>query len=248
MAIGVVVCAALLAAPAAAQDDGPGTVTVAYFMDVEPGKILAFEEVYKTHVQWHAKQNDTSRWNTWERISGESLGFVVRSPGHHWKDFDATAEFDMADREHFLRTVGEHVVSIGASYTEALVHVSNLPEDNSPPPLVTVYEMRLKGGTEMAFIDGITKVHKALTDSDWPGHWVWLAETSGGSAPTFSLVLLHSSWADLAQPEKPFWVVMEEVYGRTGATQLKAMFDEAVAEQTSEMYAYREDLSYVPSN
>src|SRR5438045_8746898 len=61
-----------------------------YFSDLKPGATVAqFEAGRKKHNAFHASQNDTFTWNTWEVVTGDHPGrYVTGTCGHSWKDFD----------------------------------------------------------------------------------------------------------------------------------------------------------------
>ena len=243
LALGLV---CLAAAPLAAQDEMPGKLARAFTVNVSPGNILAFEESYKKHIKWHADKGDKWTWDTWQVASGDFGEYVIRTPGHFWGDFD-NPPFGMEDRDHFLEHCAQHVDSVSSTFTELMPDVSRLPAPDAKRPLVTVIEMKIAPGGVLDFMHAIARVDEAIDETEWPAEYAWLAQLSGGEGPTFYLVLLHKSWADVADPEIPFPMMLEEALGRPEATAIMDIFDEVVAYQHSKMYEYREDLSHSPS-
>ena len=242
-----IVLVALLFVPQAVAQEEPGPLARAFFLKVAPPNILEFEKAYAAHIGWHRQQNDTWRWDTWQRISGRELGvYVVRTPGHLWKDFDESPLGD-ADRQHFLKDAGRYVDSIDGSLTTLLTDVSRLPEGDATSPLISVIVFRLTPGGLPDFLHGITQTHEAVVKSERPIQYAWLQVLNGGHGPRMVLILFHKNWVDVKGPDTPFWVMIEEIYGRQGTTGLQELFSDVIESQETLMYRYREDLSYVPS-
>ncbi len=237
----------LLATSVTAQDEEPGTLARGFTVTVSPKNVLAFEEAYKKHIEWHAKKEDKWTWDTWQVAAGEDVGrYVIRTPGHHWADFDSPP-FGMEDRDHFLEHCAAYVDSVSSVFTDVMSDVSKLPAPDAKIPLITVIEMRIAPGGVMDFMHAITRIHEAIAESNWPAEYVWLTQMHGGEGPTFYLVLLHKNWADAAEPEVPFPAMLEGALGRPEATAVLDLLNEVIVYQKSTMYEYREDLSYSPS-
>ena len=168
----------LLGSTAIAQDQP--TVSRAFILHVSPANALEFEDAYKQHIAWHGKNNDPWRWDTWERISGDELGvYVVRTPGHYWKDFDSSP-LGAADREHFLKNVAAQVDSVDSTIANLLVNVSQLPEGDADLNLVSVVSFLLRPGGTEDFLHGIGKAHEAIVEAKRPVHHGWLMVMNGG--------------------------------------------------------------------
>ena len=232
-----------------AQEE-PGTLARTFFVNVKPGMVIEFEKAYKGHVEWHRRNNDTWRWDAWEVVNGDNLGqYVVRSPGHHWSDFDGNPELRAADRDHYLTNVAEYVESNSSKIVQMLTELSRWPEGEEPPAYVTVIQFRVRYGSSEKFTYALEKVNKAIDKSNWPsrGH-AWLEVVNGGEQPTYVLVLPRTSWADMKVPDKPLWAMIEEVYGRQGSENLQKVFRKLVVSETSSIARYRSDLTSLPSN
>ena len=243
-----VVSMLLLALPVAAQDE-PGTLAQEYFMKVKPSKAQAFEEAFTAHTEWH-RNNDPRHWDTWQIINGENLGsYVVRSPGHRWEDFDIDPELGTADDEHFLTHVALHGASISSRIVNVIPEVTNWPyAETEHPALVTVLEFKLRYNKASDFAYAVRKVSKAIRESNYPSRGAaWLTVVNGGEQPTFILVQPRKNWADMKGPDKPLWTMLEEVYGRKGADNLRKLVSKVVVSLTSSIAQYRPDLSSVPT-
>jgi len=87
-----------------AQEEA-GDIARAFVVKAKPGMEQKFEEAYKKHIAWHEQQNDDWTWDTWQFQTGERFGqYMIRTEDHHWQDFDATADFQVADGKHFTDT------------------------------------------------------------------------------------------------------------------------------------------------
>ncbi len=243
----VVLSLLLLALPVLAQDE-PGNLARAFFLTIKPGMTQQFEAAYKQHIAWHRQQNDTWEWHTWQYETGERLGqYLVRTPGHHWEDFDAHAEFSAADTADFSAGAGQYVESVSSTFSRVLPKVSRWPEGNARPAFVEVLTFRLRYGAGREFNYAIKKINEAINKSDWPVHYAWLTTVSGGKLGTYTLVLPHKNWADFKDPEKPFAAMLEEVYGRVEAGKVLKALTKSVLSESSQILRFRPELSYTPS-
>ena len=242
----VVLSLLLLALPVLAQDE-PGTLARGFFLTIKPGMTQQFEEAYKQHIAWHRQQNDTWAWHTWQYETGERLGqYLVRTPGHHWEDFDAQAEFGEADSADFFAGAGQYVSSASSTFSRLLPKVSRWPEGDAIPAFVEVLTFRLRYGSAREFNYAIKKINEAINKSDWPIHYAWLTTVSGGELGTYILVIPHKNWADFKEPEKSFPAMLEEVYGRVEAGKVLKALTKSVLSESSQILRFRPDLSYIP--
>ncbi len=236
----------LLALPVLAQDE-PGTLARGFSLTIKPGMAQQFEEAYKQHIAWHRQQNDTWEWHTWQYETGERLGqYLVRTPGHHWEDFDAHAEFSAADTADFVAGAGQYVASVSSTFSRVLPKVSRWLEGDARPAFVEVLTFRLRYGASGEFNYLIKKINEAINKSDWPVHYAWLTTVSGGKLGTYTLVLPRKNWADFKEPEKPFPAMLEGVYGRVETDKLLKAFSKSVLSESSQIARFRPDLSYIP--
>ena len=236
----------LVALPVLAQDE-PGTLARGFFLTVKPGMTQQFEEAYKQHIAWHRQQNDTWEWHTWQYETGAQLGqYLVRTPGHHWEDFDAQAEFGAADSAHFFAGAGQYVSSARSGFSRSLPKVSRWPEGDAIPAFVEVLTFRLRYGSAREFNYAIKKINEAINKSDWPIHYGWETTVSGGELGTYILVLPHKNWADFKEPDKSFPAMLEEVYGRVEAGKVLKALTKSVLSESSQILRFRPDLSYIP--
>ena len=239
-------CLVLAALPALAQDEEPGTLWQEFFVTAKPGHEQQFEAGYKAHAEWH-RANDSWTWHTWQVVNGKHLGqYIARTGGHHWADFDGRENMNEADGKHFNEYVLPHVQSTSSRIVQDMLTISKWPEGDMPP-LVNVITFHVKYGADQEFVHAISQISEAIEKSNWPTTgYAWLTVVNGGRTPTYILALPHSSWADMAEPEKSIWAMLEEVYGKEGAGKIMGTFSKTVESETSFIVTFREDLSSIP--
>jgi hypothetical protein len=80
-----------VAAPLMAQDEEmpPPMVAKNHFVTANPGQALEFEAAYKGHLEFHANNNDSWYWHTWQIANGQDFGqYIIRTGNHSWSDFE----------------------------------------------------------------------------------------------------------------------------------------------------------------
>ncbi len=229
-----------------AEEEQP-TIARGYLLEVLPGHEMQFEAGLKQQIEWYKQNKETWHWHTWEMETGENTGqFVFRSPNHLWKDLDERSSRAELAGAHFKKAVRPHLASMHGTISKYLPKVSSWPEDLGRVPMVSVYKFHLNYGMGEEFVEVIGKIHNAIQSSDWGLNYAWVAAVSGSEVPSFSLVIPHSSWTDMAGPEKPFWTMMEEAVGKAGSKDIKAGLVKCVRSETSALARFRPELSYVP--
>lgn len=234
---------AALAIPAAAQQQP--TLSVAYFVEVEGGKAIEFENALKGHLQWLGQQGETWAWNTWLRAIGDDLTvYVIISGGHTFQDLDARAAFQAQNRQRWLANVGPFTEKISSRLSITRPDISRAPE--GPFSMAWVFANTVRPGKEAEYEHALKQVHEAIGKTNWPVKYFFTQTIVGGALPTYTLVLPGSSWSDFAPPAKSFEAMLEEAYGREGARQLMEIFGKTEESAGSWVYLHRPDLSYAP--
>jgi hypothetical protein len=235
--------AAVLALPAGAEDMMVSRVTV---WTVKPGMEAKFEEGLKRHNDFHRRQSDPLALSTFQVQSGPGGGAYIRLAGdRHWSDFDAEEAMAKADQADSAVNTDPYIASATTSYYRLLADVSRPKE--SPSSMYALAFYRAKFAKSRDFMRAARKIHEGIGKTQWPVHYAWFALVNGGEGPEFVLSLPRDKWADFNPPEKPFDKMMEEAFGRAEADSIGETFDNAVAGVSSEIVAYRADLSYVPA-
>ena len=241
-----VLATTVLAVPAQAQEE-PGTLARNYYIKVKAGHTADFEEAMKKQIQWYGQNDESWAWHAWQWETGDQAGqFMLRSPGHHWKDLDDRAERTARATAHFQEVVGPHLESLGASIGQILPDVSHWPDDYGDVSMVSVYDFRVHYGMDEDFRETIGQIHEAIGEAKWPVTYAWGVTVSGGEVPNYWLVIPHKSWADMQGPEKPFWEMMEETVGRKDAGAIRASLRDCIKEERRSLARFRPDLSYIP--
>jgi hypothetical protein len=178
-----------------------------------------FEAALKAHIQWRADNGDPWTWGVSSVEVGADLGeYRIRSAGHSWADFDAyDADFGPRGLLHWNATVAPLVEGVSSSISGSNPALNNPAPAGTPLAFVTVNVYSLRPGREQDFAGAAASATEILVKHDFGGHFVWTTPiTGGGPGPTMSLVTLHSSWADMAEPNPTFPSIMIEELGEDG--------------------------------
>lgn len=236
-----------IAWPVLAQDS-PGPIARVFWVTPKLGMEQQFIDGYKEHLAWHREQNDSWAWDTWTYDSGDRLGqYVIRTGGHHWKDFDTHADMARADEENYLATTHPYVQSVSSRYTQTHFDLSMLPEAGEEFPLIRVTEYRVHANRIPDFLHAFTKYKAAAEKTERPTHYVLIETVAGGPEASFATVGLHKSYEGLKPLEQTVGEMMQEVYGPAEAQSLFEMFFGSVASMETNILRYVPELSYEPA-
>ena len=71
----------------AEEDEKPGMLARVFHVKPKVGMLKEFKEAYKTHIEWHQKQDDDWHWTTYSVQAGEDIGeFIIITGGHNSRD------------------------------------------------------------------------------------------------------------------------------------------------------------------
>ncbi len=85
---------------------------------------------------------------------------------------------------------------------------------------------------------------KSLFKDEWSWHtWQWITVDKVGQY-VFRSPAHH--WADMADPETPFWKMMEDTAGRAETDSVRKDLISCVEKQTSALAKFRPERSYIP--
>ncbi|MBI4462687.1 MAG: hypothetical protein HY653_07270 [Acidobacteria bacterium] len=243
----VAVSLVLLALPALAQQEGQN-VSRAYWVKPKAGMELQYEEAYKKHIAWHRQQKDTWTWTTFQVEAGDGVGqFITVTAGHRWADFDKPSVSPDADRADALANTGPYTESVRSVFSVFRGDISRPPAPGQVLPVSQTIRFHLNPGRSADFAYVVRKVHEAIGKTNRPGNYFWLERVAGEETPTFVLVLPRKDWADFEPQATPIWEMMEEVYGRQEAEELRALQNKAIHCTSSYILRHRPDLSYTPA-
>ncbi|MFP4002910.1 MAG: hypothetical protein ACLFV8_03970 [Alphaproteobacteria bacterium] len=236
----------VMAAAPAVRAAAPGEVGMLFHVQARDGGKEAFEAGYKRHLEWHRRNRDTWRWPAWEILTGERAGHYLEGTfGHEWPGLDRRLKpaEDAADHETNVDPyVSHHVRHIlirrsGVSRGHAL-------EDADPAPFLRLVTYRLRPGTEEAFEQVLTAMHRATEQVDWHKSYAWYALVDGGPLPLYLLVIPVRDFAGLAPSEQTIPGILSG--GPQEGQRHLAAYRESVVTVRSELLRFREDLSYLP--
>jgi hypothetical protein len=248
IAIGVCFALMSVALPLVAQDHAGNIARVA-FWTIKAGMIDEFEEGLKKHNAFHGSANDPGALHTWVIVNGPSAGQYVRaSIGNDWADFDREGVPSEADARDVAANLDPYLETDVPQHYLFLSDISKPPASEGIAPMSNIIFFRLHQDGEQAFRETITKVHEAISKTEWPSRgYFWHELWSGGAHPTFVLVLPMENWADMAPIEPSFPAMIIEAYGPEEGTALLETFGKTIKKQWSQIHQYRPDLSYVPA-
>lgn len=248
---GLIVAATLtlaIGSPGVAQEK-PGAIAQVIVTKVKAGMGKQYQEGRKRHMAWHKKQGDTWNWNTWEVMSGADTGaYVTVSLGHHWKDFDTwEGKFGQGDTADVDLNMTPYTESATVAYYEFLADLSRPPAGSGPTKMAEVVHFLLKPGKAPEFRHALQRAHEAIGKTSWPVNYFWYELANGGEGPHFVLVLPHNSFAEIAEPEMSFPAMLTKAFGPYEAGVILASFDQGSKSQSSEIIAFRPELSHIAS-
>jgi len=241
------VVALLLLATSVLAQSSPQVVSEVNFSMPKAGMTAQWESGRKQHSAFHVAQKDT--WNifVWEITTGErSGGYIMASPGHNWKDFDARDAFNKLDRPDVEKTMGASTAGGGTSYYVFRDDLSLTKPPSTPAKMRTSATYSVIPEHVNDFLDAVKKINAAIQKTNYPtkpSRWYQLA--NGGDVPTFVLVTDRASWSDMEPAEKKLEDALKEAYGDSGPQTLDQL-RRSCHRIVTEMSVFRSDLSYMP--
>jgi hypothetical protein len=235
----------LLLATSALAQSSPQMVSEANISMPKSGMTAQWEAGRKAHSAFHAAQKDTWSVLVWEVVTGERTGaYLMVSPGHNWKDFDARDAFNKLDRPDVEKNMGPYTAGGGTSYYVFRDDLSLTKPPATPAKMRTTATYSVIPEHLNDFTDAIKKINGAIQKTNYPAKPSrWYAMANGGDAPTFVLITDRASWGDMEPADKKLEDALKETYGDSGALdQLR----HSCHRITTEMSVFRADLSYLP--
>ncbi len=243
IALGAIALMLLAGSVLAQQPMGQGDLGRVYV--TRPKNVKDYEAGRKRHMAFHAKQNDTWAWYTYEVVAGDNAGeYITATFGHKWADFDTWSQkLEAADTADADINLAPYSAGGSNAFYRYRADMSLAPPPDPPTPYSSVSFFVVKNAGD--FINSVRKINEGLKKVNWPTKSAWWQLVLGGE-PVFVLVTERKNWADFAPPPKSLDEAMAEAYGQEqGAAILKEV--RANIDKTwSEAIKYRADLSYVP--
>src|ERR1700732_889157 len=248
--LGSILGISLLMAASGLAQEKPGNISALEFQTPKNGMVKQYEEGRKQKAEWHKQQKDTQPLYVWEIVSGDQTGtYIVGRLGQHWADFDKPSVPEQADIDEFNKVIGTYVQSLVTHYSALLPKVSKPPDSTVPSKFSEVITFRVRPGKGDDFRSAMARITEAIEKTKWPVHYLWYALASGGTVPTYVLILPRANWADFEdKPDvKPFPEMLKDAFGQAEADSITKRLDSSIESETSEIVQFRPDLSYLPS-
>jgi hypothetical protein len=243
----VLFCSLLSVSASILAQSSPQMVSEVHVTTPKPGMTAQWEAGRKEHFAFHAAQKDT--WNifVWQIITGERTGaYMLASPGHNWKDFEARDGFNKVDVPNIQKTMGAYTANSTMAYYVYRDDLSATKPPATPAKMRTTAYYTIIPEHVNDFIDAVKKISAAIQKTNYPSKPSrWYSLVNGGESPTFVLITDRASWADMEPSEKKLDDVLKEAYGETGP-QVLDQLRRSCRHIVTENSVFRADLSYIP--
>jgi hypothetical protein len=239
--------AMLFIAISALAQSSPQMVSEVNVSAPKPGMSAQWEAGRKQHSAFHAAQKDTWSIFVWENLTGEHSGsYVMASPGHNWKDFDAREAFNKLDGPDVEKNITPYAAGGGTAYYVYRDDLSLAKPPATPAKMRTTATYHVIPEHLNDFIDAVKKINSAIQKTNYPVKPSRVYQlANGGDAPMFILVTDRASWSDMEPPEKKLEDALKEAYGDSGP-QILDQLRRSCHRIVTEMSVFRADLSYLP--
>lgn len=235
----------LLAAwvPLLAQEGERGPLTDTWVLWTRDGHQTQIEAALRAHAAWRKQAGEPRTWQIYQPVIGADLGhYVIRSEGHHWRDFDAAAAWAQSSRadDVYFRDVGPHVARVEHYVVmDDVAHSRWIERDDYRYFGVSRFAPR--PGTRPQVLEAMGRIHKALADGGWPRGYaiLWTMGGAGG----FTVVEGFASYAEMAEPEPDFVQTLGKALGEQAAADTLRQFASAMERIDYTVYVHRPDLS-----
>ena len=241
----------LLPTAALAQAMSGGNLAQLVMIDVRDGHEHEFQEGLKRHMTVAEEQGNPSAWMVFETMTGENTGtFMAGTFGHEWADFDMTPADPQAAEMSFMTNVQPHVKSAQVSFWTLRPDLSTADpsaDTDGPSRFAQVFHYMPTPAGAMTAEQAFARVTEMATAAEWPGKWMVYQLVNGGPGPHYVVVIEAESFADMAEPSPSmFEMIAEQMGSQEEAMAFFQEFASSLAAQSSEMIAFRSDLSYMP--
>lgn len=226
-----------------------GTAAFLFAYHPKPGMQAQFDEGYRRHLRWHEEKKDALVWYGWYVSSGERTGmFIDGSFGVPFAAFDRRVE-PKADAADFAQTSAPFADTAFRSTWRLRpdLGTGQLLEERKPSPHVEVVHYVLHPGLQRTFEEVIGKWRAALSRTQGAPVHTWYELVVGGESPGYMLMVPRQGWGDYETAAARLDAVLESAYGAQQARGLLQSLAAAVDHSRSELWSYRQDLSYFPS-
>ena len=241
-------CSLLVVSTSILAQSSPQLVSEVHLTKPKPGMTAQWEAGRKEHSAFHAAQKDTWPVFTWQILTGDRTGsYLTASPGHHWSDFDARAEFNKIDAPDIAKNLTPYLASTTLSYYVFREDLSLTKPAATPAMMRTTTYYTVIPEHTNDFIEAIKKINAAIqkTNTNTPVRTSRVYSlANGGEVPTFVHIVDRAGWADM-EPQRATDAILKEAYGDSGP-QVLDQLRRSCSKIVTELSVYRPDLSYIP--
>ncbi len=228
--------------PLHAQDAPAGPMSQTIVATPLPGHAGALEAGAMRHMEWYAGSGGGSwTWLAFQVIMGERTGqYVWVTGGHSYADFDMADVDPSMSNESIAENITPHVTGVRVALLRANADLGIAQTTPSTAPLYKVLTFTLKPGADARFGHVLAKLKEAFGDS---GIAYTVFQSAQGGNGQWIVSIPHENFASMDTDPSLFPRLMTAAHGEYEATALLESLGEIVASQTSEILAFRPDLS-----
>jgi len=252
IALSVLSVGLLVAMSGAAAADAPAKVSRIYTDTVAPASQQAYLAGIKSYNKCLADHGFKFRWTALTHETGDVYAYSYVSDPGSWADFDEMRTQGKACDATFQQEVNPHLKSEISVFIREEAEMSHTTSKDMSGDLMEITYFKLKSGygKGKAFTDAVKKVSAAAAKSKWAYPYRFVQVMDGGAdAHDFMVVSYSSSWAELGADANPsLWKMVEGVYGKEGATDIRKVLGDAVEQESSHIDRRDAELTYTPGH
>jgi hypothetical protein len=242
----------LMAMGGAAAADAPAKVSRVYTDSVAPASYQAYLAGMKSYNKCLADHGFKFAWTALAHETGDVYSYSYVSDPGSWADFDEMHKQGKPCDATFQQEVNPHLKGEISAFILEQDDMSHMASKAMAGDLMEVTYFKLKSGygRDKAFTDAVKKVTAAAVKSKWAYPYRFVRVIDGGAdAPDFMVVNSSSSWAEMGAEANPsLWKMVESVYGKDGATELRKAFGDTVEQESSHIDRRDAELTYTPTH
>ncbi|THD05992.1 hypothetical protein [Rhodanobacter lindaniclasticus] len=250
IALSVLSAGLLLAMGGAAAADAPAKVSRIYTDTVAPASQQAYLAGIKSYNKCLAEHGFKYAWTALTHETGDVYAYSYVSDPVSWADFDVMRTQGKACDATFQQEVNPHLKGEISVFIQEEAEMSHTASKGMSSDLMEITYFKLKSGygKGKAFTDAVKKITAAAAKSKWAYSYRFVRVMDGGAdAPDFMVVSYSPSWAELGADADPsLWKMVESVYGKDGATDLRKTLGDTIEQQSSHVDRRDAELTYNP--
>lgn len=229
----------------AAPEAKPLTLADTWVMVPKSGQSQEFEDAFKKHLKFRAKQGDPHQWLTYAPTLGDNLNhYIVRYCCTSFKNLDAYDKWAKKSKvgEHWQKHVAKYVESYEHYYNRLDIKNSHWPNSDKMFTYYGVTSYKAKMGMGKSIEDAKAKLSEVAKDMKWPYSWSWGWQIGGKEG--MSLVVGYDDYNAMTPPEVSFMEAFAKQTGDEKATQgFFKSWSENFHSTKYTIYKYHEELS-----